>query len=444
LSVAGPIAADDGQRATSARYGVLAFSVAMSVILYLDRMAISVAVPAIAVDLNLRLTQVGDSVAAFFWCYALCQVPAGWLGDRWGGRRALCAYVMAWSMAMAGLGLATGLVSLFAMRGLLGVAQAGAYATTASFLRRWIPLSRRGVANSAVSLGGRAGGVLAPALTPILMAWSAVWLSQVDRWRPVFLAYALVGLLWAMLFWLWFRDDPRQHAGCNPAEIALIEEGAPLGGGAALATGAIPLGAMVANRALLLLSLICFLINVGWIFLATWLPTYLMDQHGASETQAGFYTSLTAFAGMGGCLAGGVATDWLMKRVGLRWGRRIPGIVAHAGAAIGLAGCWFLDNASGIVALLIVASFLGDFALGAVWATFQDIGGPYAGTVLGFANMCGNIGAAVAISVIGRLVEGYGWPATFIMASSAYLLASIAWLGVDPRAVLAVATSRAN
>ena len=107
----------------------------MAVILYLDRMAISVPLPAIAADLNLSTTEVGDSVAAFFWCYALCQVPAGWLGDRWGGRRALTLYVAGWSLAMAGLATATGLASLVVMPGLLGIGQAGTYATTASFLR---------------------------------------------------------------------------------------------------------------------------------------------------------------------------------------------------------------------------------------------------------------------------------------------------------------------
>ena len=174
-----------GERPTVVRYGVLGISVAMSVILYLDRMAIGVAMPSMSADLGIPLPQLGDSVAAFFWCYALFQVPAGWLGDHWGGRRALTLYVVAWSLAMAGLGLVGGLVSLVAMRALLGIGQAGAYATTASFLRRWMPFSSRGFANSAVSLGGRAGGVLAPALTPLLMLLVSQWAPQMDRWRPV-------------------------------------------------------------------------------------------------------------------------------------------------------------------------------------------------------------------------------------------------------------------
>jgi ACS family glucarate transporter-like MFS transporter len=136
---------------------------------------------------------------------------------------------------------------------------------------------------------------------------------------------------------------------------------------------------------------------------------------------------------MGGCLAGGFATDWLIRRAGLAWGRRLPGMFGHGGAALCLASCWLLDDPRAIVALLIAASFLGDFALGGVWASFQDIGGKYAGTVLGFANMCGNIGAAVAISLVGRLQAGYGWPAAFALGAGAFLFAAISWSGVDPR-----------
>ncbi|MEX0676564.1 MAG: MFS transporter [Pirellulales bacterium] len=107
---------DPRQKPTMVRYGVLAFSVSMSVILYLDRMAISVAMPAIAADLNVDIKYVADSVGAFFWCYALFQVPTGWLGAPRGGRRALTLYVVAWSLAVAGLGLVGGLASLIAMR----------------------------------------------------------------------------------------------------------------------------------------------------------------------------------------------------------------------------------------------------------------------------------------------------------------------------------------
>jgi sugar phosphate permease len=423
---------------------VLGFVVIMAVILYLDRMAISVALPAIARDLNLDLSELADSVAVFFWCYALFQIPAGWLGDRWGGRRALVLYVVAWSLAISGMGLVGGLLSLMLMRGLLGIGQAGAYATSASLLRRWTPHARRGFATSAVSLGGRAGNVLAPTLTSLLMRLAATAGMEADRWRPVFLGYGLIGLIWAALFWRWFRDEPRLHAGCNQAEIDLIRGDAQIGGDEPIeardqhaAAAAFPLRAMLTHRGLQLLALVNFVVNVGWIFVGTLLPTYLIKIHDFSEVDAGLAASCTAAAGMAGSLCGGLATDGLVKRLGLRWGRRVPGLICCGGAATVYFIVWNLDDARAIVTLLIVASFFGDFALGSMWATCQDIGGPLAGTVFGTANMCGNIGAALAASLIARLAERFGWSSSFLLSTGAYLSGMLCWLAIDPTVPIA-------
>lgn len=429
---------DPHAKPTLVRYGVLAFSVSMAVILYLDRMAISVAMPAIAKDLDLPIENVADSVGAFFWCYALFQVPAGWLGDRWGGRRALSLYVVAWSLAIAGLGLVGGLASLIAMRALLGIGQAGAYATTASFLRRWMPFATRGLANSAVSLGGRAGGVLAPSLTSLGMALAGAMGASVGRWRPVFIGYGVIGLLWALLFWRWFRDRPRDHERANAAEVRLIQ--GPPGrddDAAAHATHTISVGAVLGSRSMWSLMFINYVINVGWILVGTLLPTYLMTMHGQSAIEAGFATSLVAFAGMAGCLSGGFATDRLVRRFGLAWGRRAPCIASYCAAAMTYGACYSLDDPRAIVTLLVVASFLGDFGLGSMWCTYQDIGGPYAGTVLGVGNMCGNIGAAMASSFIPRLANEFGWSASFALSAGAYATGALGWLLVDPRVPIA-------
>jgi ACS family glucarate transporter-like MFS transporter len=421
--------------ASTARWGVLGFSVAMSVLLYLDRFAIAVAAPAIQKDLTLNDTQKGHVLAAFFWSYALAQVPAGWLGDRWGGRRALTLYVAAWSLAMAGVGLAGTFASLLVMRVLLGVAQAGAYATTASFLRRWIPFHRRGFANGAVTLGGRAGGLVAPLLTPLLMVAVAQFGHETESWRIVFIGYALIGFIWAGLFWRWFRDSPREHPQCNAAEVALIELGLPL----SMATHAdrpagIPWRAMLSSRNLWILSLVNFCINVGWAFLPNWLPSYLVEVHGMTKVQAGTLTSLTALAGMAACLSGGVATDRLVRRLGLAWGRRLPPIVAYGGAAIVWFSCAIDHNLSTFVALLATAYFLGDVPLASLWATYQDTSGPYAGTILGWANMCGNLGMAMATALIGYMRdEGFGWETVFCLSAASYAVAACCWLFIDPR-----------
>ncbi len=187
------------------------------------------------------------------------------------------------------------------------------------------------------------------------------------------------------------------------------------------------------------LALVNFCINVGWIFVGTWLPAYLIRVQGKTVIEAGVAASLAAGAGMAGCLCGGFATDGLARRFGLLWGRRIPGLISYGGAALGYCACWMVDDFRAIVALLIVSSFLGDFALGAMWATYQDIGGRFTGAVLGWGNMAGNIGAACASSMIGRLATHDRWSDIFVISAFAYLLGALFWLRIDSRVPIRVA-----
>jgi sugar phosphate permease len=423
---------------TRVRYAVLAFAVSMAVILYLDRFAIGVAGTAIAAELNLDDAQMGWAFSAFFWVYALAQVPAGWLGDRLGGRRALALYVAAWSLAMAGLGLAYSLTALVVLRGLLGLSQAGAYATTAAFLKHWTPLTRRGFNNGAVSMGGRAGGLLASAVTPWLMVYVAKLTGQsTGAWRYVFVFYAALGLLWAAVFWRKFRNRPAEHPRCNQAECAVIVVGREKEiAAAAVAHAGLPWQTIFLNRNVLLLSLENFCVNVGWIFLATWLPTYLERVHHVSRVEAGGLSAFTALAGMAGCLSGGILTDFFLRRWGLVWGRRLPGILGCGGAALAYAVALQLHDVRVIIVVLATVYFLSDLVLGTTWSTYQDIGGPYVGTILGFANMCGNLGAAILALGIGPLAKQGDWPSVFWISSASFAVGLLCWIFIDPRIMI--------
>src|SRR6266542_1187676 len=153
------------QPPTVVRYGVLALLVGMAVLLYLDRICISMAAGRIRDDLRLSQDEMALVFSAFFFAYALGQVPAGWLGDRLGARPLLVACVLLWSLCTALTGWATGLLSLLTVRLLFGLAQAGAYPVAARVNSLWMPFPRRAFASGLITLGGRAGGALAPALT---------------------------------------------------------------------------------------------------------------------------------------------------------------------------------------------------------------------------------------------------------------------------------------
>ena len=419
-------------RPTSMRFGVLAFSISMAVLLYIDRNAIAVAKLPMSEELGLSEIELGKVMSVFYLVYALAQVPAGWLGDRLGGRAALTLYVIVWSLAMAAMGLANGLTALIAARVMLGLGQAGAYATTASFLKNWIPFSWRGVANSAVSMGGRGGAVIAPALTPWLMgAAGTLFGYATGQWRVVFLFYAAVGLAWGGVFWFWFRNTPREKSGCNTAERELIEKAAP--SAATSRAAGLPWREMLLSRNMWLLGLVNFCSNVGWVFLATYLPTYLAKVHDLSLESAGGLAALPPLAGMAGCLSGGFATDLLVRKHGLVWGRRIPGMLSGFGAAVAIGCCMGIDQVLLIILMLSCVYFLADLFLGTTWSTYQDIGGAYVGSILGFANMCGNLGAALSTRIIGSLAEESQWTSVFAMSCGSFLVATICWFWIDPR-----------
>ena len=213
------------QQPTRVYLGVLALAVSMAVLLYLDRFALTVVTPEIIADLSIDKLQMGTAISAFFFAYALGQVPAGWLADRMGPRLALSLFVAAWSLSIVGVALSRNLSELVAARLFLGLSQAGAYPAAAGLIKKWIPYTRRGSASGAVTMGGRGGYLLANVLTPKLMPQFArlELLGTTALWRPVLVLYGALGLVWVGVFAAWFRNSPREHRAVNAAELALIE-----------------------------------------------------------------------------------------------------------------------------------------------------------------------------------------------------------------------------
>ena len=161
-----------GAHPTRVRIGVAAVLTLMSCLLYLDRFAVSIATEYIREDLGMTQTQMSWFLSAFFWSYALSQVPAGWFSDRFGPRLMLTIYILAWSAFTGLLGMAAAVWLVLHLRLYMGAAQAGAFPVCGGLIRAWFPISQRGTASSIIALGGRAGGVLAPILTAWLIIWS--------------------------------------------------------------------------------------------------------------------------------------------------------------------------------------------------------------------------------------------------------------------------------
>ncbi|MDP6720342.1 MAG: MFS transporter, partial [Pirellulaceae bacterium] len=156
---------------TNIRFMVVGTTALMSVLLYLDRFCISFAEVFIKEDLGLSDKQIGFMLGAFFWTYALGQVPAGWLTDRFGSRIMLATFVLLWSVFTGMTGLAIGFAMLMLLRFGFGFSQAGAYPTGANIVSKWVPFQWRGTASSVVSTGGRVGGFLALYATGFVIVW---------------------------------------------------------------------------------------------------------------------------------------------------------------------------------------------------------------------------------------------------------------------------------
>ena len=175
-------------RPSYVRFAVAALLTLMACLLYLDRYAVGIAAESMKVDLKMSQTQMSWFLSAFFWSYALCQVPAGWLSDRFGPRVMLTAYILGWSLFTGLLGVTTQVGMVLLLRFLCGATQAGAYPVCSGMLRHWFPIGSRGAASSIVAMGGRSGAVLAPILGAI-----ADGTGRRLIWVWVFSAFYVVG-----------------------------------------------------------------------------------------------------------------------------------------------------------------------------------------------------------------------------------------------------------
>lgn len=265
---------------------------------------------------------------------------------------------------------------------------------------------------------------------------------QGQGWRPVMMVYGVFGIAIAGFFWWTVRDYPRKHPGCSKKELEIIEHGrVESDKDHSTEIGGIPLKALVKNRSLWMLSLSQFCTNVGWLFLVTWLPRYLDETYKVPLKMRGTMVTVALAVGWFGTLSGGRVTDWLMQRISLRWSRVLP-IVLSRFTAMGayIALCLFDVSPWVAVAFFSVVAFSTDFGSPAMWAFNQDIGGKHVGSVLGWGNMWGNLGAAIApllmIQVIGK--DEHDWSMAFIACAIAFLVSGLAALCVDTSQTLMV------
>lgn len=377
-------------------------------------------------------------LGAFFLTYALFQIPIGTLADRFGARAVLTASIAAWSLVTAATGLAESFAFLLAARLMLGVTESGAYPAAAGLIKRWARPEERGRFSSAVALGGRVGGFVAPLLT----AWLAVSLAGVgptgwqgnpsgQNWRGVLVIYGLCGLAVAALFWVMVRDRPPVAAADGPAAESAPDHPPSPPAGVPAPTFARSLALLCRSRNMWFFGSLQFGVNLGWAFLVTLFPIYLKEVFDLPPKQIGLMQTVVLGIGCLGMVSGGLVTDAVRRRLGPKLGRSVPIGVALGGCALALFSVPVLDSVWLVVVVLGLMAFLVDMHNPSIWSFAQDVGGRNVGAALGFGNMWGNLGAALSPVLLVAVKNAAGWDVVFLVGGSAFAAAAACGLLLD-------------
>ena len=397
-------------------------TMALAAITYLDRVTISVTRPYIARDLGLSPTQMGYVFSAFYFAYALFEIPTGWWGDKVGTRRVLTRIVCWWSVFTVLTGAAFNYSSLLTIRFLFGAGEAGAWPNVARTFSRWFPRRERGRAQGVFFMGAHLAGGLTPMLVTALLVYF--------DWRTLFAVFGSLGFVWALAWFRWFRDSPSEHAEVTAAERELIESGYAADAGHALQ--GTQWKSLLANRTVVCLCLMYFTQSFGGVFYVTWLPTYLASR-GLSGMTAGILAGLPLTLSAVADLAGGVTTDRMAQRLGLRLGRVIVGGGALAAAGLFTIAGTFAASPVTAAVLIALGGASSNFLLGAAWGTCLDIGGRRSGSVSAAMNTSGQIGSILSPILVASVVQRFSnWSAPLYLTGVLFLLGAVCWLWVDP------------
>ena len=409
---------------THVRYRVVALATGLGMITYLDRACIATLAPGIIRDLGLSTIQMGYVFTVFQLAYALFEIPTAWWADRRGTRSVLSRIVLWWSVLTAATGAAFNYPVLLAIRFLFGVGEAGAWPCVARTFSRWIPVRERGRVQGVFFAGAHLVGGLTPALV--------LWLLNFLSWRSIFVCFGAVGFVWVAIWHTWFRNDPSEHRAVNAAELAKIVSDRPPDSGHA--GGMAYWGELSRNRNMLAMCLMYIPNCMIFYFCITWLPTYLRQRHGFDATTLGIFAGLPLIVSMPGDLLGGVVTDRLTARYGLRAGRCGLGAVAYVIAGVALLSAAASSTPIVAATLIALATGMTMFTLGAAWSTVIEVGRNHVGVVGATMNSVGNLAAMLNPLIVAYSVQWFGsWNLPLYLMGALFLVGAFCWTLIDPK-----------
>jgi MFS family permease len=411
---------------------VIVFAVTLAVVTYIDRVCISFAAPAMSAELGLTKKELSWTFAAFSWAYALFEIPGGFLGDWMGPRKVLTRIVVWWSVFTAATGWVWNVPSLLVTRFLFGAGEAGCFPNLTKVFTTWLPEREKVKAQGIMWLSARWGGAFTPPLVALVMSWFTRDAAHPELgWRPAFSVFASLGMIWAVVFYFWFRDNPFSKPKMNDSEKKLISEGAVPAEGHVH----VPWRKLLASKQVWMLCWQYFALSYGWYFYVTWLPTYLKEARGLDLSHMAWLGIWPLFAGgLGNPVSVGLGSLLLRRGMSLASMRRLISCIGFAGACGFLVYSTRFADPTMAVAMIALASFCNDLVMPHAWGAAMDIGGHYAGTLSGAMNFWGNVGGGLGPFMIGYLLSwtNNNWNFTFYVSAAIYLTGTAFWLALDP------------
>jgi ACS family glucarate transporter-like MFS transporter len=403
------------------------------VLMYVDRLNISVAAKYIMPEYGLSDVQMGWIFSAFVLGYSFGLLPGGWLNDRLGPRRVLAFAIVWWSLftmvtAIAGDWFVSSLVGVIGsftiVRLMIGIGEAVGQPSSTRMIASWLPPQERGLALGICASGSMFGA----AITPPLVAWLMVTFG----WRE---AFYLAGAIGFVLAWIWYvvgRDRPEEHPRINAAELQYIAQTSALATPQKLEARSVPWGALLGRRDLWCLATAAFCVGYVVFLYLSWLYLYLVNVRGFSVLSGGAYTMAPFLAGCAGSLIGGWLTDHLSHRYGKRVGRCGIGVscLLMAGGSI-LGGAAVQDPHLAVLLLSLGAGAL--FAgVPASYAAVIDLARDYAGTASGLLLTGATLGGVLSPTLTPLIAQQYGWEYALYVGAVSIMVGSLLWLGVHP------------
>lgn len=407
------------------RYFMVMGTFLLALLLYIDRICISVAKEPISDALDLSDKQMGWVLAAFSLGYAFFQTPSGVLADRYGPRKILTSIVVIWSGFTALTGAVWNFVSLLIVRFLFGAGEAGAFPGMSRAIYSWIPLKERGLVTGINFSGSRLGAAFA---LPVV-----AWLINDFGWRTTFLILGVIGVLWAICWYMLFRDDPEEHRGISDKEKKFIVA-TRQDRETSKTTEKIDFGTLIRSKNMWLAMGQYFCSNFTFFFALTWLFPHIKSEYQLETIEAGFYTAVPLVFGAFGNWFSGWLIDSIFKNGEWDGSRIFPASLGFVLAAVGLLGSIYMDSALGAIIFLSIAIFGADMTLPPSWAFCVDIGKKHSGAVSGTMNMAGNIGAFITALLFPYLLAWTGTTTLFFVVGAILnIMAVVMWYNMKPQ-----------